>query len=127
MRLTAVGLYSLGIICNSSTASQRPANNYFSGQDTFFWETNLREINVSNENNIEQRITAIIAAKTKLSAEEIHPALHLEESGLDSFARIELILLIEEEFDVELSDSESANVATIADIVALISAKTGDA
>ena len=37
----------------------------------------------------------IIASKTKLELEHIDPGLNLEESGLDSFARIELVLLIE--------------------------------
>jgi len=45
-------------------------------------------------------------------------------SGRNSFARIELILVIEEAFDIELSDAESANVATINDIVTLIKDKT---
>jgi len=47
----------------------------------------------------------------------------IENSGLDSFARIELILVIEEAFDIELSDSESANIATVSDIVTLIESK----
>jgi len=78
---------------------------------------------VSNDNTISQRLTDIIAAKTKLTADDIHPELNLEASGLDSFARIELILVIEEEFEIELSDSESANVATIADIIQIIEQK----
>ncbi|MEM7361109.1 MAG: phosphopantetheine-binding protein [Pseudomonadota bacterium] len=78
-----------------------------------------------NDNaTIEQRLTNIIASKTKLEAADIHPQLNLEDSGLDSFARIELILVIEEEFSIELSDSESANVATIADLTSLINEKT---
>ncbi|MBT8115488.1 MAG: acyl carrier protein [Arenicella sp.] len=79
---------------------------------------------MSDQNNIEQRLSALIAEKTKLNATDIHPALNLEDSGLDSFARIELILVIEEEFGFELSDAESANVATIADLITLIKEKT---
>ncbi|NND83431.1 MAG: acyl carrier protein [Gammaproteobacteria bacterium] len=80
---------------------------------------------MTDSQQIEQRIKRIIADKTKLDEADLHAGLNLEESGLDSFARIELILVIEEEFDIELSDSESANVATIADIVTLIAAKVG--
>ena len=78
-----------------------------------------------DENTISQKLSELIAAKTKLSADDIRPELNLEDSGLDSFARIELILVIEETFDIELSDAESANVATINDIVTLIKEKTG--
>ena len=79
---------------------------------------------MADYNAILQRLTEIIAEKTKLNAEDIKADLNFEASGLDSFARIELILVIEEAFDIELSDSESANIATINDIVKLIEEKT---
>jgi len=78
---------------------------------------------VNNDNTVIQRLTKVIAEKTKLNPDDIRPELNLEDSGLDSFARIELILLIEQEFDIELSDAESANVATVADITAIIEQK----
>lgn len=78
-----------------------------------------------DENTISQTLSDLIATKTKLSADDIRPDLNLEESGLDSFARIELIMVIEDTFNIELSDAESANVATVSDIVALIKEKTG--
>ncbi len=82
------------------------------------------ELQVADYNTILTQLTDIIAQKTKLNAQDIRADLNLEASGLDSFARIELILVIEEAFDIELSDSESANVATIDDIVKLIEEKT---
>ena len=78
---------------------------------------------MNNDNTVIQRLTKVIAEKTKLNADDIRPELNLEDSGLDSFARIELILLIEQEFDIELSDAESANVATVADITEIIEQK----
>jgi acyl carrier protein len=75
---------------------------------------------VNDYNTINERLSALIAEKTKLSADLIKPDLNLEASGLDSFARIELILVIEEEFGIELSDSESANIATIDDLIKII-------
>ena len=67
----------------------------------------------------------IIASKTKLQTEAIDPQLNLEESGLDSFARIELVLLIEDKFGFEMSDSEAAGLATVDDLVKIILAKRG--
>ena len=79
---------------------------------------------MSDYDQIYTRLSALIAEKTKLTADDITPELNLEGSGLDSFARIELILVIETEFDIELTDAESANVATIDDIVKIIASKS---
>jgi acyl carrier protein len=81
------------------------------------------ELDVTDNNKIYQQLSELIAAKTKLNADIVKPDLNLEASGLDSFARIELILVIEEHFGIELSDNESANIATVADLVEIISAK----
>ena len=79
---------------------------------------------MSVDNPIYTRLSALIAEKTKLTTDDITPELNLEGSGLDSFARIELILVIETEFDIELTDAESANVATVDDIVKIIESKS---
>lgn len=65
-------------------------------------------------------LATIIANKTKLKFEALDPQLNLEESGLDSFARIELVLAIEEHFGFELSDSEAAGLASVDDLVRMI-------
>ena len=70
-------------------------------------------------------LVEIITSKTKLETEAIDPQLNLEESGLDSFARIELVLLIEDKFEFEMSDSEAAGLATVDDLVRIILAKRG--
>ena len=78
---------------------------------------------MTNDNTISQRLSKVIAEKTKINGDDIRPELNLEDSGLDSFARIELILVIEQEFGIELSDAESANIATVADLISVIEAK----
>ena len=78
---------------------------------------------MNSENTISQRLSRVIAEKTKISLDDVRPELNLEDSGLDSFARIELILVIEQEFDIELSDAESADIATVADLISVIEAK----
>ena len=65
-------------------------------------------------------LEGIISSKTKLEFDTIDPGLNLEESGLDSFARIELVLVIEERFGFEMSDSEAAGLATVDDVVKVI-------
>lgn len=78
---------------------------------------------MSDTNDISLEIRKLIAEKAKLAIDDVTNELNLEESGLDSFARIELIIAIEQKFDIEFSDSESADVSTIDDIVNLITAK----
>ncbi len=67
-----------------------------------------------------RELKEIIAGKTELDTETIDPQLNLEEGGLDSFARIELVLLIEDRFGFEMSDSEAAGLATVDDVVKMI-------
>ena len=80
---------------------------------------------MTENSNVSERLVQLIADNTKLSADDISTDLNLENSGLDSFARIELVLVIEEAFDIELSDSESANIQTVQDIADLIVSKIG--
>ena len=74
-----------------------------------------------------QELATILVEKTKIKRENLQPDLHLEESGLDSFARIDVVLAIEERFGFEMSDSEAANLATIDDLVKIIMLKRADA
>jgi acyl carrier protein len=67
-----------------------------------------------------RELKEIIAGKTELDTETIDSQLNLEEGGLDSFARIELVLLIEDRFGFEMSDSEAAGLATVDDVVKMI-------
>jgi len=78
---------------------------------------------VSDNTSISDRLIRIIASNAKLKDTEVTPELNLENSGLDSFARIELVMAIEEAFDIEFSDSESAGISTVNDIIELINTK----
>jgi acyl carrier protein len=83
----------------------------------------IQEGCVKDYDAIIKDLESIIAGKTKLEPEHIDPDLNLEESGLDSFARIELVLLIEDHFGFEMSDSEAASLATVDDVVKIIMAR----
>lgn len=75
---------------------------------------------MSDYQTIIQELATILAEKTRIKPENLKPELQLEESGLDSFARIDLVLAIEERFGFELSDSEAANLSTVDDLVKII-------
>ena len=78
---------------------------------------------MSDYQTIIQELATILSEKTRIKRENLRPDLHLEESGLDSFARIELVLAIEERFGFELSDSEAADLSTVDDLVKIIMLK----
>ena len=82
---------------------------------------------MSDNTSVSDRLIQVIADNTKLSSTQITPELNLENSGLDSFARVELVMAIEDHFNIEFSDSESANIVTISDITHLIDSKIGQA
>lgn len=78
---------------------------------------------MNDTETISLKIRQFIAEKEKLSIDDVQNDLNLEESGLDSFARVELVLDIEQMYDIEFSDSESANISTVNDFVNLIAEK----
>ena len=82
---------------------------------------------MDNYQKVIHELATILAEKTKIKRENLQPDLHLEESGLDSFARIDVVLAIEERFGFEMSDSEAANLATVDDLVKIIMLKQADA
>jgi len=69
---------------------------------------------------ITQQITQILAEKTSITPEHLRPDTELQAIGLDSFARIQLVLAMEEQFGFELSDSEAADLSTVDDLVNII-------
>ena len=72
---------------------------------------------MADDQKILDQLQTIVTENTKLKLDKLEPSLNLEASGLDSFARINLVLEIEEHFGFELTDSESASIATVADMI----------
>lgn len=64
------------------------------------------------------RVKEIIAEELGIEEEEIKIDSDLSEDlGADSLDAIELIMAIEEEFDVEIADSEATKIKAVSDIV----------
>lgn len=76
---------------------------------------------------IEERLKKILIDKLDISAEKIKPeSLLVKELGIDSFAYIELVFVLEDEFDIKVSDEEITKLQTVADIVNGIEQKLQD-
>ena len=82
---------------------------------------------MSEDQAITEQLQQLVDEKTRLKLGTLDPSLNLESSGLDSFDRINLVLEIEEHFGFELTDSESASIATVGDLINQIKLKTATA
>jgi acyl carrier protein len=67
---------------------------------------------------IEQKVKNIIADQLGVGEEEIKPtAAFIEDLGADSLDIVELVMAMEEEFEVEIPDEEAENIKTVQDAV----------
>ena len=71
-----------------------------------------------------EKIRSILAEQLGISENEINPdSLLTEDLGLDSLDLVEMIMAIESEFDVEISDEGAENIKTVEDAVNFIRGK----
>ncbi len=65
-----------------------------------------------------ERVKQIIAEELGAELDDIKMDTHLtDDLGADSLDAVELIMSIEDEFEVEIPDEELQNIQTVADIV----------
>lgn len=75
--------------------------------------------------NIEEQILQIIAEEFKKSESDIRKAKKWSDLGLDSLDTVELIMKIEDSFNITFEDEETQGINTFEDLVTLINAKRG--
>jgi acyl carrier protein len=67
---------------------------------------------------VTERLKEIIAEQLGISEEEIVPnASFVDDLGADSLDLVELIMALEEEFDMEISDEEAEKIQTVRDAI----------
>ncbi len=75
--------------------------------------------------SIEDKVKKIIAEKLSVDLEEIVPeASFVDDLGADSLDLVELIMSMEEEFDIEISDEVAEKLATFNDVLEYIKANS---
>ena len=66
--------------------------------------------------SIEDKVKKIIAEKLSVDLEEIVPeASFVDDLGADSLDLVELIMSMEEEFDIDIPDEEAEKLITVKD------------
>ncbi len=73
-----------------------------------------------------EKLLGIIAEELGVEKDEVTEDAHLQDDlGADSLDAVELIMAIEEEFDVEIDDTEATNIKTVQDIIDYLEAHAG--
>ncbi|MEN9799727.1 MAG: hypothetical protein RL653_3424 [Pseudomonadota bacterium] len=68
--------------------------------------------------NIESKVKNIITDQLGVSEDEIKlESSFIEDLGADSLDIVELVMAMEEEFEVEIPDEEAANIKTVGDAI----------
>ncbi|QIW15459.1 acyl carrier protein [Pasteurellaceae bacterium RH1A] len=64
--------------------------------------------------SIEERVKKIIVEQLGVKAEDVKPeASFIEDLGADSLDTVELVMALEEEFDIEIPDEEAEKITTV--------------
>ena len=67
------------------------------------------------------KVKEIISRELNIDSSKVTPEAHLEKDlGADSLDAVEVIMALEDEFDVEISDDAAQNIKTVKDIVSHI-------
>ena len=70
------------------------------------------------EKTIEQRVKDIIVEQLGVNADQVTPdAKFIEDLGADSLDTVELVMALEEEFDIEIPDEDAEKMTTVADAI----------
>ena len=73
------------------------------------------------EKTVERRVIEIIVEQLGVSEEEVTmEASFIEDLGADSLDLVELIMAMEEEFGIEISDEDAEKIQTVQDVVSYI-------
>ncbi len=73
---------------------------------------------------ITSRVKEIIVEQLGVAAEDVVPeASFVEDLGADSLDIVELIMALEEEYDIEIPDEEAEKIQKVDDVIAYIESK----
>lgn len=73
--------------------------------------------------NIDEKVKSIIVEQLGVEEDEVTPtASFAEDLGADSLDQVELVMALEEEFNLEISDEEAEKIKTVQDAVTYIQA-----
>ena len=73
-----------------------------------------------------EKLQAIIVDKLSVDADEVTLDSTFEDLGADSLDIVEIVMALEEEFDIEISDDEAEKAKSVGDVVNYLSTVVGE-
>jgi acyl carrier protein len=74
--------------------------------------------------SIEKRVKEIIVEQFGVNESEVNPeAKFVDDLGADSLDLVELVMALEEEYNIEISDEEAEKILTVGDAIEFIQAR----
>jgi len=71
-----------------------------------------------------QKITKVIVEKLGVTEDKVKPeAAFAEDLGADSLDQVELVMALEDEFDIEIPDDEAEKLKKVGDVIAYVQSK----
>ena len=71
--------------------------------------------------SIEEKIKKIICEQLEVNEKDVVPeASFVDDLGADSLDQVELIMAMEEEFDISISDEEAEKIVSVRDAIAYV-------
>lgn len=76
---------------------------------------------------LEERVKTIICDQLAVEPEKVTPtASFIEDLGADSLDIVELVMTMEEEFDLDIPDEDAEKIKTVGDVVKYITSKANN-
>lgn len=72
------------------------------------------------------KVKKIIVEKLSVDSTEVTPDASFEDLGADSLDIVEIVMALEEEFDIEISDEEAENAKSVGDVVKYLNSLLGE-
>lgn len=77
--------------------------------------------------NIADRVKAVVAASLKIDPSKVvDNARFIDDLGADSLDTVELVMALEEEFNIEISNDEGLEIQSIQDAISFIEKKVNN-
>lgn len=72
------------------------------------------------------KVKKIIVEKLSVDSTEVTLDASFEDLGADSLDIVEIVMALEEEFDIEISDEEAENAKSVGDVVKYLNSLLGE-
>ncbi|MDQ3000363.1 MAG: acyl carrier protein [Fibrobacterota bacterium] len=74
--------------------------------------------------DINQKITKVIVEKLGVTEDQVKPeAAFIDDLGADSLDQVELVMALEDEFDIEIPDEEAEKLKKVSDVISYVTSK----